>query len=117
MDNRSSSHTSRRIWLQQAGALSLGATSLSGLLGPGGVAHAQQAQATSLVLGDQAGGLRALFEASRTLEGVGFNWHHGAANRGRPVGPRRDLVRAGGRGGHHACAGVARGCTKGGTLF
>ena len=29
---------------------------------------------TSLVLGDQAGGLRALFEASRTLDGVPFAW-------------------------------------------
>ncbi|WP_213954418.1 ABC transporter substrate-binding protein [Variovorax sp. dw_954] len=33
-----------------------------------------QLQQTSLVLGDQAGGLRALFEASRTLEGAPFAW-------------------------------------------
>lgn len=60
----------RRQWLQQAAALSLGAT---GLLGWGAAAHAQgNTQAASLVLGDQAGGLRALFEASRTLEGAPF---------------------------------------------
>ncbi len=62
----------RRHWLQQAAAVSLGTT---GLLGWGAAAHAQSSSpAASLVLGDQAGGLRALFEASRTLEGAPFAW-------------------------------------------
>jgi len=64
--------TSRRQWLQQAAALSVGAT---GILGLGSAAHAQaQAPAASLVLGDQAGGLRALFEAAKTLDGAPFAW-------------------------------------------
>lgn len=52
---------SRRRWLQGAALCALAA-------GPA-LARAQQA---SLVLGDQAGGLRALFEASRALDGAPF---------------------------------------------
>ena len=62
--------TSRRQWLQQAAALSAGAT---GILGLGSSAQAQ-APAASLVLGDQAGGLRALFEAAKTLDGAPCAW-------------------------------------------
>ena len=60
-------HLSRRRWLQQAGAASLGAV---GFIGHPAAAQTQAA----LVLGDQAGGLRALFEASRALEGAPFAW-------------------------------------------
>lgn len=61
------SKLSRRRWLQQAGAASLG---VAGWVGNQAAAQTQAA----LVLGDQAGGLRALFEASRALEGVPFAW-------------------------------------------
>jgi len=57
------SKASRRRWLQQGAALSIAATaSLRGWAQP----------QTSLVLGDQAGGLRSLFEASKALEGAPF---------------------------------------------
>ena len=57
------SKASRRSWLKQGAVLSLTAA--------GGLRAWAQPQAT-LVLGDQAGGLRALFEASKALEGVPF---------------------------------------------
>ena len=58
------SKASRRSWLQHGTALALAAAvPMRGF--------AQQPQ-TTLVLGDQAGGLRALFEASKALEGVPF---------------------------------------------
>ena len=58
---------SRRRWLQQAGVASLGAAAFIG--------HPAAAQTqAALVLGDQAGGLRALFEASRALDGAPFAW-------------------------------------------
>ncbi len=57
------SRTSRRGWLKQGAALSLAATSSLRVFA--------QPQ-TALVLGDQAGGLRSLFEASRALEGAPF---------------------------------------------
>jgi sulfonate transport system substrate-binding protein len=57
--------SSRRLWLKQGAALSLA-----------GPLHAlgQGRATTTLVLGDQAGGLRALFEASRALEGAPFQY-------------------------------------------
>ncbi|CAN7546488.1 ABC transporter substrate-binding protein [Variovorax paradoxus] len=57
------SKASRRHWLKQGAALSLAAAAP--------LRAWAQPQAT-LVLGDQAGGLRALFEASKALEGVPF---------------------------------------------
>lgn len=57
------SKASRRHWLKQGAALSLAAAAP--------LRAWAQAQAT-LVLGDQAGGLRALFEASKALEGAPF---------------------------------------------
>jgi sulfonate transport system substrate-binding protein len=57
--------SSRRHLLKQSAALSL-----AGPLG----ALAQVRATTTLVLGDQAGGLRALFEASRALEGAPFQY-------------------------------------------
>ncbi|MFV0675595.1 ABC transporter substrate-binding protein [Variovorax sp. tm] len=57
------SRTSRRGWLRLGAALSLAATSSLRVFA--------QPQ-TALVLGDQAGGLRSLFEASRALEGAPF---------------------------------------------
>ena len=59
------SSVSRRQWLQRAAALP--ALSALPLLG-----RAQTPPA--LVLGDQAGGLRALFEASKALDGAPFSW-------------------------------------------
>jgi len=59
------SSASRRGWLKQGAALSLAAT---GSLR----AFAQTPPQATLVLGDQAGGLRSLFEASRALEGAPF---------------------------------------------
>ncbi|MET3383642.1 MULTISPECIES: ABC transporter substrate-binding protein [Variovorax] len=58
------SRASRRSWLKQGAALSLAAA--------GSLRVWAQPQQTTLVLGDQAGGLRSLFEASRTLEGAPF---------------------------------------------
>jgi len=58
------SRASRRSWLKQGTALSLAAA--------GSLRVWAQPQQTTLVLGDQAGGLRSLFEASRTLEGAPF---------------------------------------------
>lgn len=55
--------TSRRSWLKHGAALSLTAT---------GALRAWAQPQTTLVLGDQAGGLRALFEASKALDGVPF---------------------------------------------
>jgi len=57
--------SSRRLWLKQGAALSLA-----------GPLHAlaQGRAPTTLVLGDQAGGLRALFEASRALDGAPFQY-------------------------------------------
>lgn len=57
--------SSRRLLLKQGAALSLA-----------GPLHAlaQVRASTTLVLGDQAGGLRALFEASRALEGAPFQY-------------------------------------------
>lgn len=61
------SKASRRGWLKQGAALSLAAA------GPLRAFSQTQAQTqTTLVLGDQAGGLRSLFEASRALEGAPF---------------------------------------------
>lgn len=60
-------HGTRRHWLRQIGKVSLGMSA-----GLGGWVHAQSPAA--LVLGDQAGGLRALFEASGALEGAPFSW-------------------------------------------
>jgi sulfonate transport system substrate-binding protein len=57
------SKASRRSWLKQGAVLSLAAT---------GALRAWAQPQTTLVLGDQAGGLRALFEASKALEGVPF---------------------------------------------
>jgi ABC-type nitrate/sulfonate/bicarbonate transport system substrate-binding protein len=57
------SKVSRRSWLKQGAALSLTAA---------GALRAWAQPQTTLVLGDQAGGLRALFEASKALEGVPF---------------------------------------------
>ena len=57
------SRSSRRGWLKQGAALSLTAA---------GSLRAFAQPQTALVLGDQAGGLRSLFEASRTLEGAPF---------------------------------------------
>ena len=57
------SRSSRRGWLKQGAALSLTAA---------GSLRAFAQPQTALVLGDQAGGLRSLFEASRALDGVPF---------------------------------------------
>jgi sulfonate transport system substrate-binding protein len=57
------SSASRRDWLRQGAALALAAA---------GAARALAQPKTTLVLGDQAGGLRSLFEASRTLEDAPF---------------------------------------------
>ena len=57
--------SARRLFLKQGAALSLAAP-LHAL--------AQGRATTTLVLGDQAGGLRALFEASRALEGAPFQY-------------------------------------------
>lgn len=61
--------STRRVWLQGVGA-SLAVAST----GWGSAAWAQSAAQPSLVLGDQAGGLKALFEAAGTLEGAPFAW-------------------------------------------
>jgi len=58
------SKASRRSWLKQGAALSLAAT--------GSLRALAQPQQTTLILGDQAGGLRSLFEASKALEGAAF---------------------------------------------
>lgn len=58
------SKASRRSWLKQGAALSLAAT--------GSLRAWAQPRQTTPVLGDQAGGLRSLFEASRALEGAPF---------------------------------------------
>lgn len=66
----SSTPTTRRRWLQHLGIASLGMA--------GGLASTaswpQSSGQAALVLGDQAGGLRALLEAARTLEGAPFAW-------------------------------------------
>ena len=59
------SRASRRSWLKQGAALSLAAT---------GSLRAWSQPQTTLILGDQAGGLRSLFEASRALEGAPFSY-------------------------------------------
>ena len=59
----------RRAWLQGVGtSLAVASTGL------GSTAWAQSTAQPSLVLGDQAGGLKALFEAAGTLEGAPFAW-------------------------------------------
>ena len=66
----SSTPTTRRRWLQHLGIASLGMA--------GGLASTaswpQPSGQAALVLGDQAGGLRALLEAARALEGAPFAW-------------------------------------------
>jgi ABC-type nitrate/sulfonate/bicarbonate transport system substrate-binding protein len=57
----------RRLCLKQSAALALG-----GFVSSLAPAQGRVPLNTSLVLGDQAGGLRALFEASRALEGAPF---------------------------------------------
>ena len=57
----------RRLCLKQGAALALG-----GFASGFAPAQGRVPPNTSLVLGDQAGGLRALFEASRSLEGTPF---------------------------------------------
>mgnify|MGYP003575325560 CR=1 FL=1 len=57
------SKASRRHWLKQGAALSLAAAA---------PLRAWAQPRATLVLGDQAGGLRALFEASKALEGAPF---------------------------------------------
>ena len=70
MPSNHPAHSTRRRWLQHMGAASLG---MAGALS-GTATWTQSSGQTALVLGDQAGGLRALFEASRTLEGAPFAW-------------------------------------------
>ena len=68
----------RRRWMQHLGAASLGMTgALAGSATwaqSSGPSSAQPSGQAALVLGDQAGGLRALFEAARTLDGAPFAW-------------------------------------------
>jgi ABC-type nitrate/sulfonate/bicarbonate transport system substrate-binding protein len=64
--------TSRRRWLRQAAVL----PALAAAVPLRALAQAPSSTTATLVLGDQAGGLRALFEASRALEDApfGYRW-------------------------------------------
>jgi sulfonate transport system substrate-binding protein len=66
----------RRLWLKRSAALALGVRFGLDVPAQGAVpADTSPVPAgTSLVLGDQAGGLRSLFEASRALDGAPFQY-------------------------------------------